>query len=77
MGRKRNPKTIKEWDRVHDQLAEIMQSFRFYKTNRSHVKTIYWGTGKQLRKNCIAILNLLESMNPELKYGLSAEDRWT
>jgi hypothetical protein len=77
MGRIRKPRNLKPWDKIHDQLAEIFTMVKYLKTNRSHMKTTYFGTGKQLRKNCIAILNQLEAMDKELKYGLSAEDRWT
>lgn len=77
MGRKRNPRDVKPWEKIHDCLTEILSDMRYRKTNRAHIKAVYFGTAKKLRRDCIRILNLIETMNPELKYGLSSEDRWT
>lgn len=77
MARKRKPRKVKPWEKIHDELAEILQALRFKKTNREYAKVVYFGTGKELRKRCIKILNILTTMDKELEYGLSAEDRWT
>lgn len=76
MGRKRKPKTITPWEIIHDSLAEIIQHMKVQKTTREYLKLSYYGSGPELRKHCIRILNCLDALDKEEKDGLVAENRW-
>lgn len=75
--RKRKPRTLKPWARVHSELAEIFKYMKVKKASKEYYTMTYYGTAKSLKKSCIKILNTLESMDKELEYGLSSEDRWS
>lgn len=73
---RRNRRKLEVWEQVHNELAEILQETRWRKGNREWVKLAYFGTAPRLRKHCVRLLNLIDSMK-ETEDGLPTENRWT
>lgn len=70
-------KSCDPWAVIHSTLADLFKEMKIYKTSKDSINLSYSGTGKQLKKKCLRILNALESLDQELGYGISTEDRWS
>lgn len=65
MSKTREQKNMKHWDLITASLVNIVNGFKIKTTGRDYFNVCYFGTAKELRKECTRIINILDSLEKE------------
>lgn len=64
------------WINLHKGIVEILGDIRYTRADKDYVMAAYMGSVDKLKKDCIRLINIIESYNGDKYDGPDEKIRW-
>lgn len=63
------------WTNIHTALGKLIGDVRYVKSNKNGLMSVYMGNVRELKKDCLKIINLIECYEGDTYDGMDEKSR--